>query len=269
MEARLYSTLEELADLVNYTATFDEDGTVSLSLNGQFTILLGDRQTELSVEYYHPETAVNLASMPPVHIQAGEVELTGMLNQGRLSALVDFGNATVPRLLGGSNVTGELNTLARSFADRVNQLSTSAGGPAIFTYDEVNPTQAAATISLSPGLTAGDLVASRNTANDVALGLAQLAYSQAAADKIDGVNYTEFFSLTASSIGSESMEAGQAADVQADVVAQARSLRAAVSGVSLDEEAVHLIEFQRAYEAMARMTSVLNEITETIMAIGR
>jgi flagellar hook-associated protein 1 FlgK len=120
-----------------------------------------------------------------------------------------------------------------------------------------------------PGVTAADLVASGNTANDVPLALADLADSQAAADKINGVNYTEFLALTASAIGSQSAEVTNAADIQADVVAQARSLRASLSGVSLNEEAVHLIEFQRAYEAMARMTTVLNEMTETILTILR
>jgi flagellar hook-associated protein 1 FlgK len=192
-----------------------------------------------------------------------------MIGQGKLSALLGFRNETVPQLVGGPDTTGEINTLAIAFADRVNQISTSAGGPPIFAYDAANPTRAAATLSRNPALTAADLVASGATANDVALGLAQLAYSQDAADKINGVNYTEYFALTAGSIGSQSFEVTQAADVQADVVAQARSLRTAVSGVSLDEEAVQLIEFQRAYEAMARMTNVLNEMTETIISILR
>jgi flagellar hook-associated protein 1 len=269
MEARLYSALEELSELVDYTANIEEDGTVSLSVGGRFPILLGDHLTELSAQYYHPENPANPAAMPPAHIHAGDVDITGMVSEGKLAALLNFRNTTVPRLAGGSDVTGDLNILAIAFASRVNQISTSAGGPAIFTYDAANPTRAALTLAVRPGLTAADLVASDNIANDVPLALAQLAYSQAAADKVDGVNYTEFFAITASSIGSETFAARQAADVQADVVAQSRSLRAKASGVSLDEEAVQLIEFQRAYEAMARMTSVLNEMTETILSILR
>ena len=269
MEARLYSTLEELSELVDYSASFEEDGTVSVSLGGRFPILVGEHQTELSAQYYHDENPANPGSLPPAHIQAGDVDVTGMVTEGRLAALLSFRNETVPQLVGGPNTTGDINTLAIAFADRVNQISTSAGGPAIFTYDTANPTRAAATLALRPGVTADDLVASDNTANDVPLALADLADSQAAADKINGVNYTEFFALTTTAIGSQSMEVANAADAQADVVAQARSLRASVSGVSLNEEAVQLIEFQRAYEAMARMTTVLNEMTETILTILR
>jgi flagellar hook-associated protein 1 FlgK len=57
--------------------------------------------------------------------------------------------------------------------------------------------------------------------------------------------------------------------VQAGVLEQARSIRTRLSGVSLDEEAISLMEFQRAYEATARMTTVLNEMTETIVNLLR
>ncbi|MEJ7607202.1 MAG: flagellar basal body rod C-terminal domain-containing protein [Bryobacteraceae bacterium] len=53
------------------------------------------------------------------------------------------------------------------------------------------------------------------------------------------------------------------------MVAQARSLRSEASGVSLDEEAVKLIEFQRAYQASARMVSILDEMTQIAVNIGR
>jgi flagellar hook-associated protein 1 FlgK len=269
MEARMYSTLEELAGFVDYAASFEEDGTVSVSVGGRFPILVGEHQTELSAKYYHPENPANPGSIPPVHLHAGDVDVTGMVTEGKLAALLGFRNQTVPQLTGGPNVIGEINTLAMAFADRVNQISTSAGGPAIFTYDASNPTRAAATLAVRPGVTAGDLVASDNAANDIPLTLAGLSNSQNAADRINGLNYTEFFAMTASAVGSQTVEATAQADVQADVVAQARSLRANVSGVSLNEEAVQLIEYQRAYEAMARLTSVLNEMTETILTIGR
>jgi len=50
---------------------------------------------------------------------------------------------------------------------------------------------------------------------------------------------------------------------------QARAMRDEVSGVSLDEEAVHLIEFQRAYQASARLITVLNELTEITINLLR
>jgi len=50
---------------------------------------------------------------------------------------------------------------------------------------------------------------------------------------------------------------------------QIAARRDAISGVSLDEEAVELIRYQRAYEAAARFMQVLNEVTEVTLSIGR
>jgi flagellar hook-associated protein 1 len=44
-------------------------------------------------------------------------------------------------------------------------------------------------------------------------------------------------------------------------------LRDQVSSVSLDEEAAHLIQLQRAYQAAGKMMSVLNELTGTVIDI--
>jgi flagellar hook-associated protein 1 FlgK len=41
--------------------------------------------------------------------------------------------------------------------------------------------------------------------------------------------------------------------------------RLAISGVSLDEEAVRLITYQRAYQAAARMIGTLNELLEILV----
>jgi flagellar hook-associated protein 1 FlgK len=268
-DARLHSTLEELSELVNYTANLEADGTVSLSLGGQHPLLLGDRQTEISVSYYHPDGATYPAALPKAHIHAGDVELSDVIRGGRLSSLLAFRNETVPGLLGGAENLGQLNQLAQTFADRVNTISTAGGGPALFTYDNANPERSAATLAVAPNLTASDLVASSSTANDIPLALAGLANSQSAADKIEGVSYSAYFAQLVSRIGSAASENTKAVAVQTDILAQAKALRANVSGVSLDEEAVRLIEYQRSYEAMARMSTVLNEMTETILTLLR
>jgi len=48
-------------------------------------------------------------------------------------------------------------------------------------------------------------------------------------------------------------------------VAQAKALRDQVSGVSLDEEAVRVMELQRGYQAITKMISVIDGLTETII----
>jgi flagellar hook-associated protein 1 FlgK len=51
------------------------------------------------------------------------------------------------------------------------------------------------------------------------------------------------------------------------VLQQLKNQQSATSGVSLDEEATNLILYQRAYEAAARVMSVIDELTSTTIAM--
>jgi flagellar hook-associated protein 1 FlgK len=56
---------------------------------------------------------------------------------------------------------------------------------------------------------------------------------------------------------------------QQAIVAQVTAQRESVSGVSLDEEAINLLQYQRAYEAAARFLKVADEMTQTLIALGQ
>jgi flagellar hook-associated protein 1 FlgK len=53
------------------------------------------------------------------------------------------------------------------------------------------------------------------------------------------------------------------------LVTQARDLRTQLSGVSFDEEAVKLVEFQRAYEANAQVVKIVDEMIESVISMLR
>src|SRR5207248_2302971 len=49
------------------------------------------------------------------------------------------------------------------------------------------------------------------------------------------------------------------------VLQQLQDQRGSISGVSLDEEAAHMVEYQRAYEAAARVVTTVNQMLETVI----
>ena len=98
--------------------------------------------------------------------------------------------------------------------------------------------------------------------NGIALRLAALAARNSAADEINGFSYAEFYGNIAAGVGRQSAAAQSQLTVQQQVVAQARNLRSQASGVSLNEEAAKLVEFQRAYSATSKMVSILDELTQ-------
>ena len=66
----------------------------------------------------------------------------------------------------------------------------------------------------------------------------------------------------AARVGDELSAATDNQQAQQSTAAQAQDLRQQTSGVSLDEEAMTLVQFQRAYEANSRLITILDQLTE-------
>ena len=66
----------------------------------------------------------------------------------------------------------------------------------------------------------------------------------------------------AAAIGNHLNDANNSLQVQQSALAQAQNLRQQVSGVSLDEEAAVLLQFQQAYEANSKLITILDQLSE-------
>ena len=66
-------------------------------------------------------------------------------------------------------------------------------------------------------------------------------------------------------VGSDAADARADASSHQQVLLQLRALSAQISGVSADEEAAHLMKFQRAYEANARYFQTILSTLDTLM----
>ena len=58
-------------------------------------------------------------------------------------------------------------------------------------------------------------------------------------------------------------------ETQGVILSQAIAQRDSISGVSLDEEAINLMQYQRAFEAAARFLKVADEMTQTILSLAQ
>jgi flagellar hook-associated protein 1 FlgK len=194
--------------------------------------------------------------------------------------LLDVRNRVLASYIGDAWQAGDLNRLAKTLADRVNGLLlggvVSSGAPpqpgiALFSY-EAGETNTARTITVDRSVVKPELLAAIEpgpppVANGVPLALAGLAGPTNAADEIDGSSYSEYYGTLAARAGTGVQEANGRLAVQQSAVAQAKNLRQQMSGVSLDEEATILIQFQRAYEANSRLISVLDQMSREAIDI--
>jgi flagellar hook-associated protein 1 FlgK len=186
----------------------------------------------------------------------------------------------LPSYLGDAYQAGDLNIMAKKFADRVNELLQSGyvsdedppvQGVALFQYDTANDTKAAESLKIDENVTPNQLGSidpgPPYVFNGIPLALAALAAPQKDADRIGGASFSAFYGALAARAGSALNEAKDQLEVRQGTVAQAKNLREDLSGVSLDQEATVLIQFQRAYEANSRFITVLNQLTETAINI--
>jgi len=87
------------------------------------------------------------------------------------------------------------------------------------------------------------------------------------AKTLSGYTFAQFYGNLGGRVGSDLSQAKSDQSTAQLVLSQAQDLRTQVSGVSLNEEAEHLVAFQRAYEATSKMIGVLDSLTETLINI--
>jgi flagellar hook-associated protein 1 len=276
LDAQVHTTLETLSGLIDFTSTSQADGTVTVMLNGSQLLLAADKQYKISFALTRSDTPPPTYPDSPAtaQIKAPDgTDITSETTGGQLGALLNVRNTVLASYIGDASQPGDLNRMAKQFADRVNQLLTSGNtsngqaGVALFTYDSTNDTAVASSLAVDPNVTPDQLVAADPgppaVSNGIPLALSQLTTPLQDADKIDGLSYTQFYGSLASRVGGQLNDSTNSQEVQQSLLAQAKDLRQQVSGVSLDEEAAILIEFQRAYQANSKFITVLDQLTQT------
>lgn len=101
--------------------------------------------------------------------------------------------------------------------------------------------------------------------NDVAVKLAELARGPIAG----GSTASERYAAIASAVGVLRTSTESEESMRQDTLATATALRESASGVSTDEEMIHLQQFQRAFEASTRVLSTISALFDSVMNIIR
>lgn len=257
LNAQMANLLEQVSEIADTNVVRQADGSVTVYLGDQSLLVVGDHAYSLTTD---------TSGTPAVVLDPQGMDVGPSLSGGKLYALLQFRNVDIP------SYKGQLDRLAQSVADEVNTLL-SAGldqsgqppGVNLFTYDTT--VGAAATLAVN-AMTPDQLALASVTApggNGNALALSQLDRAR----PLDGFTFQQFFGNIAAQAGRALSTANANVESNNQLVAQARTWRDEISRVDLNEEAAMMIEYQRSFEAAARMVTVLNEMTETLINIIR
>jgi flagellar hook-associated protein 1 FlgK len=279
VQAQLYNSLEQLSNLVPINVTTASDGTAVVLLGGQSPLVEGNQSNPLQLSYTVPANPTIANATPDAQLlTSGGTDVTALASQGQLGGLLSFRNTTLPSVIGDSSQQGSLNLLAQSVADTVNGLleggEVSAGPPAVtgqalFSYSATEPTEAASTLAIDPSITASTLAAISPgppaVANGVATQLANL--STTPITNLDNLTATDFYSSIASGIGQSESTASANQTTQSQLLSQAQNMRAQVEGVSLNQQATLLMQYQQSYQAAAQLISTVNVTMQSLITV--
>jgi flagellar hook-associated protein 1 FlgK len=247
--------LEQLSQYADVSAVKQDNGTVNVSV-GQTTLVSGN--TSLPLQLVPGAGQMVLEDSQGNDVSQG-------LQSGSLKAVLNMTSSVMP------GTVASLNQLAQSFATAVNgaleggvdQTGIPQGNPQaqdLFSFNAANG--AAATISVNP-LTTSQLALAATAApggNAIAV---QVANLQQATNLIPGQTQTlsQYYGSLVAQVGQMVSNAQNDQATTESLTAQAQSARQSLQGVSLDEEAMNLLEYQRGYEAMSKFVQVVDEIT--------
>jgi len=255
----LVNQLSELIDVHYYE---DESGNFSVSVAGG--------QSLVTADFVRPLTT---ATAPPsgfVQIKSGSNDITSLIQGGKIAGWLQVRDQKIP------GYQNELDTLAEGIISQVNathsagtDLQVPPSNPSLNFFNPVAGVAGAAkAFSLNPAIAADlkNIAAGQSGSpgdNANALALANLANQKVLSGG------TETFAQTLASlqfhIGTDAQSAKQSLDTQSALLSQLQNQRDSISGVSLDEEAVNLIRFQRAYQASAKFISTIDQLTSDLM----
>ncbi|MEA5040817.1 MAG: flagellar hook-associated protein FlgK [Clostridiaceae bacterium] len=154
-----------------------------------------------------------------------------------------------------------LDDLASAFASTYNTLNAGSGD--LFASSDGSGT-----------ITAGNICLSEDWKNDASF----VDTSTGVPEKLrDAMNekvsissgftgtFEEYASLLMGNVGLDASYYGDMASAKNSIVESIQDDREAVSGISIDEETVNTIKYQKAYQAAARVMTVLDEMLDTLI----
>jgi flagellar hook-associated protein 1 FlgK len=255
LEDRRDFLMSQLAEMIGAVGSVEEDGTATMRLSGR-VILQHDTVDSFSLD-------VGRSLVPNLETQDISAHEFG----GEIGGLISVRDEEV------ASAIRRLDEFAVSLANDVNRLhgqgfdayGNRAG--AFFALGSVGTdgvTGAASAIDVTRAL--------RNDANLVAAGGTDAPGDNSVALEIaalrnDPQGLTAMLRSLVVDVGSAAREAEDLALGQQIIVDGFVAQQQAVSGVSLDEEAANLMQFQRTYEAAARVLTIADEMVQTILSI--
>ena len=293
--------LDQLSSLVPIETSYEKTGgrapaiaegtvTIKFKTSGEsITVLQKNEVSQLSVD-----GKVDKGPMPDAMTgftftggpaDGQELLVNDMVKSGEMKSLVDSYGYNTPTGVKGlyPDMMARLDKMANEFANAFNKvhengtdLKGATGKPFFVTNNPPsNPPNnkfTASNITVNEAIRKDSnlLAASTSPENNAEVGngknaklLSDVFFAKL--DGLDGSSVQSFYAQTIGQLGVEGQQAIKMTDSSGTLLLAVSNRRDSISSVSLDEEMTDMIRFQQAYNASARMITVMDEALDKII----
>ncbi|MBW6510129.1 MAG: flagellar hook-associated protein FlgK [Desulfuromonadales bacterium] len=283
--------LEEVAQLNTRISALEMTGQDANSDRDRRDVLLKILATSIGATTFETSTGAASVQLPngmPLVEMGKANQINAVFSGADVSLELSFGTTTLPlerNALGGEfrglyevrdvmipDVVHRLDALAFEFATRVNDAHREGmelnGGQAGNFFEQPLAVADASSnlrmaISSTSQIAAGESAAPGDNRN--ALAILLLEQEQL----LGNDTFVSYYGKIASTVGVEAARNRQAAQGYKDSLVQLENMRDGIDGVSLEEEMINLLKYQRGFEASARFLSTVDEMMATLMTLKR
>ena len=262
--------LKKLGEKLEVNWAEGNDGMVSVTAGRAAVLVSGLDSTDLKIHKIGEENGTQIFYSATKN--GTEFNMTDHFRGGRIGAALEVRDETIKGLL------GHVDNLAFNFANSVNEAHSQG-------FDRYG--QAGANFFEMPedvSGAAGNLAINQDVFSDVGR-IAAAARPNAPGDNTVAnmisslqnrktmnngeASFDDYYNTQVGQIGSVTSRAVKTMESQKNIMQQLGNLRESISGVSLDEETTKMIEFQKAYDASARLIRTADEMFDTILNLKR
>lgn len=250
--------LKQLSGLVDVSMIDAGNGNLTLTTSGGASLVVGVQSFQLATQ---PDPTTGLQ-----HVYSLGTDVTAKITAGALGGALQVRDTAIP------SISSSLDALAANLETSFNAVHQAgfdlngAPGGNFFVPPPAGGAGAASTMSVAitdPTKIAGSLDGSTgDNANINAL----LALQNQPI--VNGQTPLSAYSGLVFQIGNDVSAVQSEAQGTHAVMQQLQNQIGAVSGVSLNEEAANLVQFQRAYQAAAQVAAIINSLTATAINLG-
>lgn len=242
--------VQKLADLTGATASVRESGAVDVSMFGS-TLVSGTAARTLMVS---GASTIGDQATNPIALTFAENGQPAIVTSGELGSSLESVNSVVPKY------ANSLDDVAAKLISTVNAIHSDGfdrnGDPGGQFFTGTDASSAALAITDNDKVAASGVESGRlDGGNADALG--DLATS--------GTGPDATYRQLVADLGVTAKSATLKAETQSTITADLDSTHQSTSGVSLDEEMSNLLQYQRAYEAAAKLMSTIDQTLNTLI----